>query len=133
MNKLEELDKSNEDLEELNGFGMRLAKLINNSDLNDRQLSIFIGKSDGYINKIINGETFPTLKSFVIICRALKITPEEFFRYEDDDPVTTNELIRDISKLNYKQKNIFIALLRKLLFYKSYYFKFLLISFINSK
>lgn len=115
MNKLEELDKSDEDLEELNGFGMRLAKLINHSDLNDRQLSIFIGKSDGYINKIINGETFPTLKSFVIICRALKITPEEFFRYEDDDPVTTNELIRDISKLNYKQKKYIHCIIKEII------------------
>ena len=75
MDKLEELERLAENFKELDGFGIRLAKLINQSDLNDRQLSIFIGKSDGYINKIINGETFPTLRSFIIICRALKITP----------------------------------------------------------
>ena len=52
---------------------MRLAKLVDQSDLNDSQLSLFIGKNKGYINRIINGETFPTIKNFVIICRALKI------------------------------------------------------------
>lgn len=75
--------------------------------LNDRQLSIFIGKNAGYINKIINGETFPTIKSFIIICKALKITPEEFFRYDDDSPVETNKLMLDIRKLdNIEKKHV---------------------------
>ncbi len=115
MDKLEELDVYAEKYEELDGFGMRLAKLINQSDLNDRQLSILIGKNDGYINKIINGETFPTLKSFVIICRALKITPEEFFRYDDDSPYATRELIKDVRKLNYKQKEYLHYIIKEII------------------
>lgn len=99
-----ESDEFIEKLVELDGFSIRLAKLIDQSELNDRQLSIFIGKNAGYINKIINGETFPTIKSFIIICKALKITPEEFFRYDDDSPVETNKLILDIRKLDYMEK-----------------------------
>lgn len=93
-----------EELEELDGFGMRLAKLVDQSDLNDCQLSLFIGKNKGYINRIINGETFPTIKNFVIICRALKITPEEFFRFDDDSPAETNALTLDFRKLDSKEK-----------------------------
>ena len=74
MSNIEEKFEENlelfEELEELDGFGMRLAKLVDQSDLNDCQLSLFIGKNKGYINRIINGETFPTIKNFVIICRA---------------------------------------------------------------
>ena len=100
----ENLDGLFEDLEELDGFGMRLAKLVDQSDLNDSQLSLFIGKNKGYINRIINGETFPTIKNFVIICRALKKTPEEFFRFDDDSPAETNALILDFRKLNHVEK-----------------------------
>ena len=100
----ENLDGLFEELEELDGFGMRLAKLVDQSDLNDSQLSLFIGKNKGYINRIINGETFPTIKNFVIICRALKITPEEFFRFDDDSPAETNALILDFRKLNHVEK-----------------------------
>ena len=37
----ENLDGLFEELEELDGFGMRLAKLVDQSDLNDSQLSLF--------------------------------------------------------------------------------------------
>ena len=47
----ENLDGLFEELEELDGFGMRLAKLVDQSDLNDSQLSLFIGKNKGYINR----------------------------------------------------------------------------------
>ncbi len=97
-------EKEFEEFEELSGFGMRLAKLIDQSDLNDRQLSLMIGKNDGYINRIINGEAFPTIRSLVIICRALKITVEDFFRYDDDSPIKTNNLMQDIRKLDYMEK-----------------------------
>ena len=99
MSNIEEKFEENlelfEELEELDGFGMRLAKLVDQSDLNDCQLSLFIG---------INGETFPTIKNFVIICRALKITPEEFFRFDDDSPAETNALTLDFRKLDSKEK-----------------------------
>lgn len=66
MSNIEEKFEENlelfEELEELDGFGMRLAKLVDQSDLNDCQLSLFIGKNKGYINRIINGETFPTIQ-----------------------------------------------------------------------
>lgn len=100
----EDIDGLFEELEEVDGFGMRLAKLVDQSDLNDCQLSLFIGKNKGYINRIINGEAFPTIKNFVIICRALNITPEEFFRYDDDSPIETNKLMLDIRKLDYMEK-----------------------------
>lgn len=60
MSNIEEKFEENlelfEELEELDGFGMRLAKLVDQSDLNDCQLSLFIGKNKGYINRIINIE-----------------------------------------------------------------------------
>lgn len=49
MSNIEEKFEENlelfEELEELDGFGMRLAKLVDQSDLNDCQLSLFIGKN----------------------------------------------------------------------------------------
>lgn len=104
---MDNIEEKFEIKKDLNGFGIRLGRLITHSDLNDRQLSVLIGKNAGYINRIINGETFPTIKSFIIICKALKITPEEFFRYDDDSPVETNKLMLDIRKLdNIEKKHV---------------------------
>lgn len=92
------------EFDELNNFGIRLAKIMNQQKVNARQLSCSLGLNESYITPILNGKTFPQMENFIRICKALKITPEEFFRYDDDSPVETNELILDIRKLDYMEK-----------------------------
>lgn len=92
------------EFEELNNFGVRLAKLMEQQNINARQLSFSIGLNESYITPILNGKTFPQMENFIRICRALKITPEEFFRFDDDSPAETNALILDFRKLDSKEK-----------------------------
>lgn len=89
--------------EELNKFGLRLAKLMQQKGINARQLSFAIGCNESYITPIINGKSFPKMENFIKICKVLKITPQEFFNYNDECPTVTNDLIKEIQKLDYKQ------------------------------
>lgn len=81
-------------------FVYRIMQLQKQNNLNDHELSRLLG----YITPILNGKTFPQMENFIRICRALKITPEEFFRFDDDSPAETNALTIDIRKLDYMEK-----------------------------
>jgi DNA-binding helix-turn-helix protein len=91
------------EFEELNKFGLRLAKLMQQNNINARQLSFAIGCNENYITPILNGKSFPKMENFIKICKALKITPQEFFNYDDECPLITNELVEELKKLDYKQ------------------------------
>ena len=43
------------EFEELNNFGVRLAKLMEQQNINARQLSFSIGLNESYITPILNG------------------------------------------------------------------------------
>lgn len=44
-----------------------------------REMSLTIGLSESYINKVENGKTLPSMQNFFYICYYLDVTPEEFF------------------------------------------------------
>lgn len=63
-------------------IGNRIYQLRINKDLSARELSILLGMSPGYINKIENRKTIPSLQSLFLICMFFDITPKEFFNEE---------------------------------------------------
>ena len=60
-------------------FGQRLYELRVNQNKSARDLSLSIGQSESYINKIENSKAFPSMQVFFYICEYLQITPQEFF------------------------------------------------------
>lgn len=64
-------------------FGNRLAELRENKNVSAREMSLSIGQSGSYINKIENHNNYPSMNIFFYICDFLEITPEEFFNYDN--------------------------------------------------
>ena len=92
-----------DNMTESDKFSKRLLQLLEQNNLSARHLSISLGYNEGYINRIINGKTYPNIVNFFEICHYFRITPKDFFTYEVENPTLINELIKEIQKLDYKQ------------------------------
>ena len=65
------------------GFSKRLAELRQEKGVSARDMSLSLGQSESYINKIENNYAMPSMQGFFYICEYLGITPSEFFNEED--------------------------------------------------
>lgn len=84
-------------------FRQRLAELRNQKGVSARDMSLSLGQSESYINKIENGKAYPSMQVFFYICDYLEVTPRDFFDVENHNPVRLEELINDIRALNNQQ------------------------------
>lgn len=88
-------------------FGKRLAELRIQANVSARDMSLSIGQSESYINKIENGKSFPSMQTFFYICDYLKMSPQDFFNDEISNPNAMSEAIHHLEKLDDEQfKNI---------------------------
>ena len=84
-------------------FSSRLAKLRTARKLSARDLSLSLGQSAGYINKIENKRSLPSMQVFFYLCEFFQITPEEFFNQNITYPILMNETISELEKLDEHQ------------------------------
>lgn len=84
-------------------FRKRLIKLRMQKNVSARDMSLSMGQSEGYINKIETGNSLPSMTGFFYICDYFQITPKEFFDYDINDPNQMRDLIKDLNSLNTKQ------------------------------
>lgn len=84
-------------------FSSRLTKLRTERKLSARDLSLSLGQSPGYINKIENNRSLPSMQVFFYICEYLKISPAEFFDQEITYPLLLNETISELKKMDSNQ------------------------------
>jgi len=78
---------------ELMEFGGRLAELRIIKNVSAREMSLTIGQSANYINKIENGVTLPSMAAFFDICDYLGIEPKDFFDRDKSNPSMVNEML----------------------------------------
>ena len=78
----------------------RLIELRLKQGVSARDMSLSLGQSESYINKIENNKSLPSITVLFEIMRYFKITPLEFFD-NSNDPKQTQELINEIRKLDY--------------------------------
>lgn len=83
----------------LDWFPERLAQLREQKGVSARDMSLSLGQSESYINKIENKRTLPSMSGFFFICEYLGIEPRDFFATEIQAPQKTAELISAIGKL----------------------------------
>lgn len=81
-------------------FYDRLIQLRLQKGVSARDMSLSLGQSSGYINKVENKQILPSLTVFFYICEYLNITPKEFFDDTIKYPQQTHELINDIQALD---------------------------------
>ena len=85
-------------------FYERLTELRIKKGVSARDMSLSIGQSESYINKIENRRTLPSLAGFLYICEYLGVSPQEFFAHEDKPaPPTAQEMLRELNKLSPEQ------------------------------
>ncbi len=62
-------------------FAERLTQLRLLQKVSCREMSLALGQSEGYINKIENRKSLPSMQVFFYICFYLHVTPGEFFAF----------------------------------------------------
>ena len=95
-------------------FYKRLTQLRNKQGISARDMSLSLGQSESYINKIENGKALPSMSAFFYICEYLHITPVEFFDTENKNPTKNSELMGLIKNLNSEDLDMLITLIKRL-------------------
>lgn len=80
-------------------FYNRLTELRIQKGVSARDMSLSLGQSESYINKIENRRTLPSFTGFIYICEYFGITPQEFFN-NHAAPQKTKELLAAFEKLD---------------------------------
>lgn len=96
------------------GFSKRLAELRQEKGVSARDMSLSLGQSESYINKIENNYAMPSMSGFFYICEYLNISPKDFFNEQDKYPLLTKELIECTKRLNDKQMKALIDFVKTL-------------------
>lgn len=81
-------------------FSERLAQLRMEKGVSARDMSLSLGQSESYINKIENRRTMPSMTGFFYICEYLGIKPKEFFDTGTTSPTKAAEIMREIGRLS---------------------------------
>lgn len=84
-------------------FRQRLTQLRIQKGISARDMSLSLGQSESYINKIENGKAFPSMQVFFYICEYFNITPKDFFDTENHNPEILDELVNDMKALTNSQ------------------------------
>lgn len=95
-------------------FANRLLQILDQRNMSARSLSISLGYNEGYINKIINGTSYPTMENFFIICDYLDITASDFLNFEIKNPILLKKNIKELNKLNDNALNHHLEFLKEI-------------------
>ena len=81
-------------------FHQRLVELRTQKGVSARDMSLSLGQSGNYINMIENKRSFPSMTVFFYICDYFKITPQDFFDADNQNPPLIHDLVADLKKLD---------------------------------
>lgn len=93
-------------------FARRLSQLRIEKGVSTRDMSLSLGQSASYINKIENQRTMPSMAGFFYICEYLGITPMEFFDWDTQSPSLISEIGREAKKLPPEKTEHILQILR---------------------
>ncbi len=95
-------------------FATRLAELRIEKGVSARDMSLSLGQSESYINKIENRRTMPSMAGFFYICEYLGIEPADFLNVNAHSPQKSREIINEIEKLSPVQAEHILSLIKDL-------------------
>ena len=95
-------------------FYERLTMLRMQKGVSARDMSLSLGQSESYINKIENKKSLPSMTGFFYICEYLNVPPKDFFDDEVSFPTKLNDLIDELKKLNDGQLEHLLAIIKDL-------------------
>lgn len=92
----------------------RISNFRYKKKLSARELSLQLGKSENYINKLECYDFNLTIPMFLEILKALEITEEDFFGLAEQYNEETKTLMKNFNKLSTANKQTVIDLVNKL-------------------
>ncbi len=95
-------------------FSKRLAELRQEKGVSARDMSLSLGQSESYINKIENNYAMPSMQGFFYICEYLGVSPSEFFNEEEKYPIVMKELVSNAKDLTEKQLRLLSDFIKSL-------------------
>jgi len=84
-------------------FYERLVKLRMDKGVSQREMSLSMGQSEGYITKIESKVSLPSMTAFFYICEYFGITPKDFFSDEIPFPEIIRNINNNLLKMNEEQ------------------------------
>lgn len=93
-------------------FKKRLIELRQQKNVSARDMSLSLGQSESYINKIETTDTLPSMTVFFYICEYFNIEPAEFFDVSIKAPNCLNETMGNLKGLNSEQLEHINAIVR---------------------
>lgn len=96
----------------LNWFPSRITELRTQRGISARDMSLSLGQSESYINKIENRRTLPSMAGFIYICEYFGITPQDFFNVDSPAPQKSKEVLLELNKLTAAQADHVIMIIR---------------------
>ena len=93
-------------------FSERLAQLRIEKGVSARDMSMSLGQSESYINKIENKRTLPSMTGFFYICEYLDISPKDFFDIDTISPEKSSQLWTEIAKLSPQKADHLLQIIR---------------------
>jgi transcriptional regulator with XRE-family HTH domain len=95
-------------------FAKRMNTLRQQRGQSARDMSLSLGQAPNYMNNLESAKNYPAMKSFFYICEHFGITPQEFFCYEETDPVQAKELCNEFLKLDAKSRAYILGLMKEI-------------------
>ena len=95
-------------------FAQRLAQLRIEKGVSSRDMSLSLGQSESYINKIENRRALPSMAGFFSICEYFGIQPRDFFNTDLASPGKTTEIMQLLSKLPAHKADHILQVIRDL-------------------
>ncbi|MCM1103913.1 MAG: helix-turn-helix domain-containing protein [Clostridium sp.] len=80
-----------------------MSQLRLSTGVSARDMSLSLGLSEGYVNKLENEKTLPSMHTFFTICEYFHITPYDFFNFEEESPIEIRLAIRELKQLRMDQ------------------------------
>ncbi len=90
----------------------RVAQLRMGRGVSARDMSLSLGQSESYINKIENHRALPSMMGFLYICEYLGVTPGEFFDAESAAPEKVGAIAQAARRLTPRQADHVLEIIR---------------------
>lgn len=92
-------------------FRQRLTDLRIEKNVSAREMSLSIGQSESYINRIENQKMLPSMNVFFYICEYLKITPADFFQSDKRISLEMIDAIRKLQAMDEEKRKHILAII----------------------
>lgn len=96
-------------------FPNRVSELRTQKGVSARDMSLSLGQSESYINKIENRRTLPSMSGFIYICEYLGVTPKEFFDIELFSPCQVSDICEAAKMLTNEQADLVLRVMNEII------------------